>query len=222
MAAAHTQTWHPVTPQIADPDLVPPQASTEGIWGVSAEPAPPVSGEGLFARHHRFTLVALVVVLIICIVVVYVYLTRRGGNKKKSRASGREALQGVSHSEEMMDLDELNRLRAMRQQQQSDSLRWRRQQLFPDQRPGWAPDVGQEAAGASPPVRQQRAPLDSAASATPLQPAPASGSSQTPSLQSQQRSVAFSDDFIDPQLARRQQKMLKTADPLARAAAEEN
>lgn len=124
--AAAPQTWHPVTPQIDDPDLAPPPAATPA----GAEPhyagvAPPPAEQGSWFSEHKVTIIISVVILIILIVVIYVYLTRRGGRSKKKNANDGEAADepagggggppeaaGVPNN---VDLDELQRLRMSRQ-----------------------------------------------------------------------------------------------------------
>ena len=78
MATASTQSYHPVTPQIADPNLPPPAppqpqmgGGDPGLGEPAGQPAP--QSKGFFA-DHKFAIIASVVVLIILVVLLYVYL----------------------------------------------------------------------------------------------------------------------------------------------------
>ena len=130
MATAQTQqqTWHAVTPQIADPDLAPAPAALSysdaqlagnvypnGVY--PGGPHPIEQTRGSFFSDHKFAIIVSVVVLIILIVILYVYLTRRGDNRKSNvsseKSSQRGGQSGIPH--EKVDVEELNRLRAERQ-----------------------------------------------------------------------------------------------------------
>lgn len=130
-------TYHAVTPQIGDPDLVPvaPEGPAEGVH--YAEPDAPTAGGKSFFSEHRLAIVISVVVLLILILILFVFLTRKGGDKKKPEEEADSAgqpppggpppagpppggpPQGAPPVPNGFDMDEFRRLRAARQREQA-------------------------------------------------------------------------------------------------------
>jgi len=133
MATARAQrpTWHPVTPQIADPDLAPAPAAFAppgAQLGAYPEPYPPERAHDQFFSKHKFAIVVSAVVLIILIVVLYVYLTRRSSKQKGSAFLEKGGQPGGGTNgggalPENFDVKELDRLRAARQLQRGHQAR---------------------------------------------------------------------------------------------------
>jgi len=114
--ANNDRLHHPVRPHIADPDMAPSaapeQASALPQWNLAAPPPPPQGGEsevGFFSKY-KFALILSVVILITIIVIMYVYLTRRGPKTKKAEPGP----PGGESPEVNIDMDEVNRMRALR------------------------------------------------------------------------------------------------------------
>lgn len=105
-----SETWHPVTPQITDPDLAPPAQEPGRVAELEAPPAPSRS----FFQEHKFALIVSAIIVVIVIVVVYVYITRRGDKKKKAAEGGAPTGPPPGPSAEDVNLEELARLREER------------------------------------------------------------------------------------------------------------
>jgi hypothetical protein len=126
------QTWHPVAPRITDPALKRPEpvgeqhgpaegglpAQIQGQVAAGGQIAPPGdnTGKGFFAQN-KLAIILSVVVLLIFIVILYVYLTRRGENKKSAADKDKSDQGGGQATETVVDMNEVNRLRALRQHQ---------------------------------------------------------------------------------------------------------
>ena len=120
---AHTEScpqnpqWHPVMPHITDPELAPavdtPHPAQE--WG-AAVATPPPHKAGFF-QEHRFAIIVGVIVVLIVVFITFMYLTRRSDKKK----AGEAVSPPTSTKPEEVNLEELNRLRAMRQQARTAS-----------------------------------------------------------------------------------------------------
>lgn len=107
MAGAEDQQWHPVLPQITDPDLAPVVCSTpQNIINTAVQ-------KGNFLKDHKFTIIISIIVFLIVIVALYMYFTRR--NKKKLENTPAKVAPG--NGPEDINLEELNNLRSMRKQQ---------------------------------------------------------------------------------------------------------
>ena len=107
MAGAEDQQWHPVLPQITDPDLAPVVCSTpQNIINTAVQ-------KGNFLKDHKFTIIISIIVFLIVIVALYMYFTRR--NKKKLENTPAKVVPG--NGPEDINLEELNNLRSMRKQQ---------------------------------------------------------------------------------------------------------
>jgi hypothetical protein len=120
MAITQDPQWHPVLPQITDPDLAIPSAARSGSRAgpvhvqqdEEMDTAP--SRKGGFFHEHRFAIIVSIIILLIVIVILFMYLTRRGGKKKADR--GDTSGQAPGAGPEEVNLEELNRLRAIRRQ----------------------------------------------------------------------------------------------------------
>lgn len=115
MPSAAAASWHPVTPQIADPDLAPPPGAGPGGELL----APPPASSSFFA-DHRLAIVVAVVVVVIVVVVMYVYLTRRAtAEGTKSGAAQAPPPPPPAGAIPGADRDELIRLRELRRRQRA-------------------------------------------------------------------------------------------------------
>ena len=124
------QSWHPVTPNIVDPDLVPPK-----MLGRYSENNPLSSGfqagnapkEKSFFAKHKFAIIISVIVLVVLLVIIYVYLTKRGkkkdGKDGKANKANRPSRQVFPPN---FDAAELNRIRAARANTQKGNPQRRR------------------------------------------------------------------------------------------------
>jgi len=120
MANTQDPQWHPVLPQITDPDLAIPSAARSGSRAgpvhvrqdEEMDTAP--SRKGGFFHEHRFAIIVSIIILLIVIVVLFMYLTRRGDKKKADRGDTSGPAPGAGPEE--VNLEELNRLRAIRRQ----------------------------------------------------------------------------------------------------------
>ena len=119
--------WHPVLPEISDPDLAPPPGAktlAAGAAGVAAAAAAAAAtGDGFFYTH-RFAIIIAIIILIVVLVVLYMYLTRQSSKKVGPDAdadTGARPDPGASSeprqpTPEEINLAELKRLRDMRRQ----------------------------------------------------------------------------------------------------------
>ncbi|NBV25672.1 MAG: hypothetical protein EBS05_27685, partial [Proteobacteria bacterium] len=120
MANTQDPQWHPVLPQITDPDLAIPSAARSGSRAgpvhvqqdEEMDTAP--SRKGGFFHEHRFAIIVSIIILLIVIVILFMYLTRRGDKKKADRGDTSGPAPGAGPEE--VNLEELNRLRAIRRQ----------------------------------------------------------------------------------------------------------
>ena len=105
--------WHPVMPHITDPELAPTGDALRPAqeWGGTAAVAPPPH-KGSFFQEHRVAIIVGAIILLIVVFVIFMYFTRRSDKKKDKEAADPPA----SSKPEEVNLEELNRLRAMRQQ----------------------------------------------------------------------------------------------------------
>jgi hypothetical protein len=108
MAGAEEQQWHPVLPQITDPDLAPVVCSSTPQNVINT-----VVQKSNFLKDHKFTIIISIIVFLIVIVALYMYFTRR--NKKKLENTPAKVAPG--NGPEDINLEELNNLRSMRKQQ---------------------------------------------------------------------------------------------------------
>jgi hypothetical protein len=120
MANTQDPQWHPVLPQITDPDLAIPSVARGGSRASPVhvrqdeEMDTVPSRKGGFFHEHRFAIIVSIIILLIVIVVLFMYLTRRGGKKKADRGDTSGPAPGAGPEE--VNLEELNRLRAIRRQ----------------------------------------------------------------------------------------------------------
>jgi hypothetical protein len=113
--------WHPVRPEITDPDLAPPliRHPAAGAIGPAAGPAGlpesgSPSGKGGFFKEHKFAIIIAVIVLLVVVVVLFMYMTKRGDKKKKPSDDGDPTPPGSGPED--VNMEELARLRDMRRQ----------------------------------------------------------------------------------------------------------
>ena len=159
---ATTETWHPVRPQITDPDLAPPANFAPLAPAFSNDCLVDEPQQRGFYQNHKFAIIVSVVILLIVIVVLFMYLTRK--EKKKTAAAAEDGDIPPQPGPEDVNLDELNRLRDMRRQA-------REQRVAPATLPQ-RPAPAQRVAPATLP--QRPAPAQRVAPATlPQRPAPA-------------------------------------------------
>ena len=111
---ATTETWHPVRPQITDPDLAPPANFAPLAPAFSNDCLVDEPQQRGFYQNHKFAIIVSVVILLIVIVVLFMYLTRK--EKKKTAAAAEDGDIPPQPGPEDVNLDELNRLRDMRRQ----------------------------------------------------------------------------------------------------------
>jgi hypothetical protein len=125
MANTQDPQWHPVLPQITDPDLAIPSAAKSGSRASPVhvrqdeEMDTVPSRKGGFFHEHRFAIIVSIIILLIVIVVLFMYLTRRGDKKKADRGDTSGPAPGAGPEE--VNLEELNRLRAIRRQARTAS-----------------------------------------------------------------------------------------------------
>ena len=174
MANTQDPQWHPVLPQITDPDLAIPSAAKSGSRASPVhvrqdeEMDTVPSRKGGFFHEHRFAIIVSIIILLIVIVVLFMYLTRRGDKKKADRGDTSGPAPGAGPEE--VNLEELNRLRAIRRQARTASAA----------ATGTASAAAPAAGSAAPAQARPQAAAVPPAAAAPARPAPLVAQPPTP------------------------------------------
>jgi cytoskeletal protein RodZ len=105
------QQWHPVMPQITDPDLAMPAVTATAA--APSKPAPvtqtTVVEKQSFFQVHKFAIIITVIIVLIALVILYMWFTRKTEPTKATTSAPAAPPPDIN-------LEELNRLRALRRQ----------------------------------------------------------------------------------------------------------
>lgn len=105
------QQWHPVMPQITDPDLAMPAVTATAA--AAPMPAPVTQTAAVqkqsFFQAHKFAIIITIIIVLIALVILYMWFTRKTEPTKATTSAPAAPPPDIN-------LEELNRLRALRRQ----------------------------------------------------------------------------------------------------------
>jgi len=114
---ATTDSWHPVRPDITDPDLSPNERHHMSMSLPQTAPGPTTQEQttkGGFFSEHKIAIIIAVIVLLIFVVVIFVYMTRKGDKKAPPPGPPARPATGDTSNPESVNIEELRRLRETR------------------------------------------------------------------------------------------------------------